>query len=179
MNEQDLREIVNPVFNTAKSCVQLVAATGEEDAQRLVEALGFEPFGSQMGSKPVPKEVHERVKRLFPAYSILVESRFQCMNRLIERMHDRMIVDLPCGYTSRGIRLSRQGRKYVGCDLPAVIDAIGPAVESIIGASEEVTYHSVDATNYESLKAAITGSSQSIPRWGSATCCWGNALAIG
>ena len=40
MNNQELRELVNPVFNTAKACVQLDAAVGDADAQRLLEALG-------------------------------------------------------------------------------------------------------------------------------------------
>ena len=155
MDSQELRELVNPVFNTAKSCVQLDAAAGDEDARRLLDALGFEPFGAQMSKKPVPKEMLEQVKKLFPAYTILVESRFQSMNRLIKHREDRAIVDLPCGYTSRGIHLSRQGRVYFGCDLPAVIDAIGPAVETIIGKNETITYHAVDATNYESLDAAV------------------------
>ena len=128
MNNQELRELVNPVFNTAKSCVQLNAAAGDKDAQRLLDALGFPPFGAETSKRPVPKELHEQVKKLFPAYTILIETRFQAMNRLIEHMQDRQIVDLPCGYTSRGIRLSREGRAYFGCDLPAVIDAMIPAV---------------------------------------------------
>ena len=162
MDNQELRELVNPVFNTAKSCVQLSAATGDMDAQRLLDALGFPAFGAQMSNRPVPKELHEQVKRLFPAYTILIETRFQAMNRLIEHMQGRPIVDLPCGYTSRGIRLSRQGRAYYGCDLPAVIDAMVPAVESIIGKSESTSYHAVDATNYESLEAALPENCRSL-----------------
>ena len=162
MDNQELRELVNPVFNTAKSCLQLVAASGDEDSQRLLDALGFPPFGAQISKKPVPKELHEQVKKLFPAYTILIETRFQAMNRLIERRQDRQIVDLPCGYTSRGIRLSREGRTYYGCDLPAVIDAMVPAVESIIGKSESTSYHAVDATNYESLENALPEGSRNL-----------------
>jgi len=162
MDNQELRELVNPVFNTAKSCLQLNAAAGDMDAQRLLEALGFPPFGAQMSKKPVPKELLEQVKRLFPAYTILIETRFQAMNRLIGHRRDRPVVDLPCGYTSRGIRLSRQGRAYFGCDLPAVIDAMTPAVASIIGKSESISYHAVDATNYESLEAALPDDSRNL-----------------
>ena len=86
---------------------------------------------------------------------ILTESRFQAVNRLIEARTDRRIVDLPCGYTSRGIRMARQGRTYFGFDLPAVIDAMTPAVESIIGRREAIRYRAVDATNYESLESAL------------------------
>jgi len=162
MDNQELRELVNPVFNTAKSCLQLVAASGDEDSQRLLDALGFPPFGAQISKKPVPKELHEQVKKLFPAYTILIETRFQAMIRLIERRQGRQIVDLPCGYTSRGIRLSREGRTYYGCDLPAVIDAMVPAVESIIGKSESTSYHAVDATNYESLENALPEDSRNL-----------------
>ena len=162
MNNQELRELVNPVFNTAKSCVQLDAAVGDADAQRLLEVLGFPPFGAQMSKKPVPKEMHEKVKRLSPAYMILTESRFQSVNRLIEGRTDRRIVDLPCGYTSRGIRMARQGRTYFGFDLPAVIDAMGPAVESIIGKHEAISYRAVDATNYESLEAGLPGNCRNL-----------------
>ena len=112
MNNQELRELVNPVFNTAKSCLQLNAAVGDEDAQRLLDALGIPSFGAQTANKPVPKEVLEQIRRLTPAYTILIETRFQTMNRLIEHREDRQIVDLPCGYTSRGIRLSRRGIHY-------------------------------------------------------------------
>ena len=156
METQELREIVNPVFNTAKSCVQLVAASGDKDAQKLLEELHFEPFGSKVSARPVPQEMVERVKRLFPAYSVLVESRFQTMNRMIESRKETQIVDLPCGYTSRGIRLSREGRIYFGFDLPAVIDAIRPAVEHIIGKNDRITYHAADATNYDSLESPFS-----------------------
>ena len=52
MNNQELWEIVNPVFNTAKSCVQLDAASGDEDSKQLLGALGFEQFGSQTTKSP-------------------------------------------------------------------------------------------------------------------------------
>ena len=158
MNNQELRELVNPVFNTARSCVQLSAAAGDKDAQSLLDALGFPPFGAQM--RKMPEEMLEQVRRLTPAYTTIIETRFQAMNRLIEQRKDCQIVDLPCGYTSRGIRMSRQGRTYFGCDLPAVIDAIDPAVETIIGKSESITYHAVDATNYNSLESAFNGNNR-------------------
>ena len=65
MTDQELRELVNPVFNTAKACVQLDAAVGDEDAQRLVDALGFPPFGEQTAQKPVPKELRSSQSRAF------------------------------------------------------------------------------------------------------------------
>ncbi|MBR2067409.1 MAG: STAS domain-containing protein [Solobacterium sp.] len=155
MDNQELREIVNPVFNTAKSCIQLNAASGEQDSIKLLDALGFEAFGSQLTRKRIPQVLLNQVKKLFPAYMILVEGRFQTMNRLVDSRKDSYVVDLPCGYTSRGIRMDRQGRSYVGLDLPAVIEEIRPAVQSIIGEKETITYNEADATNLSSLESAI------------------------
>ena len=83
-NVQELREIVNPVFNTAKSCVQLNAASGDEDAQRLLEEMGFESFAEDTSDAKVPPEMVEQVKRLAPAYMVVTESRFQAANKIIE-----------------------------------------------------------------------------------------------
>lgn len=45
MNIEKLREEVNPVYSTAHSCLQLVAATGDEDSENLRKVLGFTKFG--------------------------------------------------------------------------------------------------------------------------------------
>ena len=41
MNIEKLREEVNPVYSTAHSCLQLVAATGDEDSENLRKVLGL------------------------------------------------------------------------------------------------------------------------------------------
>ena len=81
-NVQELREIVNPVFNTAKSCIQLHAAVGDEDSRQLLGALGFGGFADQKDNNRVPLELAEKVKRLFPLYTVLTDSRFQIVNNL-------------------------------------------------------------------------------------------------
>ena len=65
------------------------------------------------------------------------------------------MVDLPCGYTARGVKLTKSGIDYYGFDLPAVIDAMKPAVNKLIGDNEKIRYHEVDATNYASLKKGL------------------------
>ena len=154
-NVQELREIVNPVFNTAKSCIQLDAAAGDEDSRQLLGALEFGGFADIKDNRRVPSELVEQVKRLFPIYTVLTESRFQIVNNLIQSFSDRIVVDLPCGYTARGIKMSRQGRTYYGFDLPAVTDDIGPAAAKIIGDDQNIHYAAVDATNYDSMAAPL------------------------
>lgn len=156
-NVQELREIVNPVFNTAKSCVQLHAAVGDEDSRQLIGALGFGGFADQKDNKRVPAELAEKVKRLFPVYTVLTDSRFQIVNNLIRSFSDRTVVDLPCGYTARGVKMSREGRVYYGYDLPAVTDAITPAAAKMIGEDKNIHYAAVDATNYDSMAAPLEG----------------------
>ena len=158
-NIQELRELVNPVFNTAKSCLQLDAAAGDEDSRQLLGILGFDPFGDEKANKAVPAELAEKVKRLFPVYAVYTESRFQLVNQLINSRPDRVVVDLPCGYTARGIKMSHQGRSYYGFDLPAVIDVLGPAAKEIYGENENIHYAAVDATNFESLAAPLESES--------------------
>lgn len=154
-NVQELREIVNPVFNTAKSCIQLDATAGDEDSRQLLGALGFGGFADAKDNDRVPAELVEKVKRLFPIYTVLTDSRFQIVNNLIKSFSDRTVVDLPCGYTARGIKMSRQGRVYYGFDLPAVTDDIGPAAAKIIGDDQNIHYAAVDATNYDSMAAPL------------------------
>ena len=103
---QELREIVNPVFNTAKACVQLDAISGDAESQQLLAILGIDELERDSARKPVPPELAEQVKKLFPVYTIYTESRFQIVNRLIEAYPGRTVVDLPCGYTARGIKRS-------------------------------------------------------------------------
>ena len=154
-NIQKLREIVNPVFNTAKSCIQLDAISGDEESQQLLSILGFNELESDSARKSVPPELAEQVKKIFPVYAIYTESRFQVVNRLIEANPGRIVVDLPCGYTARGIKMSRSGRTYYGYDLPAVIDVIGPASAQVYGIDNRIHYASVDATNYDSLEKPL------------------------
>ncbi len=156
-NVQELREIVNPVFNTAKSCIQLDAAAGDEDSKQLLGILGFNQIGNEKSDAVVSPEVAEQVKKLFPVYAVYTESRFQTVNKLIETFPDCVVVDLPCGYTARGIKMSRQGRSYHGFDLPAVIDVIGPAAAKIHGGDNAIHYDAVDATNYETMEKALEG----------------------
>ena len=66
-NIQQLREIVNPVFNTAKSCVQLVAGVGDEDSRQILGILGFDRIGNEKSDNVVSPEIAEKVKRFAAA----------------------------------------------------------------------------------------------------------------
>jgi len=156
-NLQELRELVNPVVNTAKSCLDFDAKNGDPDSRQLLDILGFTAKNEENAKKVVPPEMMAVARRVTPVFSTYVESRFHGVNRLLLSMPERTIVDLPCGYTARGIKMSHVGRSYFGFDLPAVIDVLAPAVEKIIGSDEAIRYAAVDATNYKTLEAPLTG----------------------
>ena len=157
VNLQELRELVNPVVNTAKSCLDFDAKNGDPDSRQLLDILGFTAKSEENAKKVVPPEMMAVARRVTPVFSTYVESRFHGVNRLLLSMPERTIVDLPCGYTARGIKMSHVGRSYFGFDLPAVIDVLAPAVEKIIGSDEAIRYAAVDATNYKTLEAPLTG----------------------
>ena len=157
MDIQELRELVNPVINTAKSCLDFDAKNGDPDSRQLLDMLGFAAKNEENAKKVVPPEMMAVARRVTPVFSTYVESRFHGVNRLLLSMPERTIVDLPCGYTARGIKMSHAGRTYFGFDLPAVIDALAPAAEKLIGGDNAIRYAAVDATNYKSMEAPLTG----------------------
>ena len=158
-NTEKLREEVNPVYSTAHSCLQILAAMGDQDSDKLRETLGFSVFGADAKERGVnvPPQILEALMKALPVFNSLPESRFFSSNNFIKASGARQVVDLPCGYTARGIKLAGSGMKYYGLDLPAVIDAMKPAVKQVIGENENILYHEVDATNYSSLRKAIEG----------------------
>lgn len=156
LNLDMLREEVNPVFLTAQSCLKICAQLGDEDSIKLMELLDFEEQHNASAMKVLTPEMLALVGKLMPGFHSLVEARFYTTNKMISDTGVRQVVDLPCGYTSRGIKLSKSGVKYYGFDLPAVAEAMGPAVKKIIGDAGNIQYAGVDATNYSSLREALS-----------------------
>lgn len=156
---EKLREEVNPVYNTAQSCLQIVASTGDEDSEKLRQTLGFSEFGADSGDRKsnIPPEILQALMKTLPVMKSLPESRFFSFNNFIEKSGAKQVMDLPCGYTARGIKLAKSGIRYFGMDLPAVIEAMESAVKKTIGENDNISYHAVDATNYASLRKALEG----------------------
>lgn len=154
---EKLREEVNPVYNTAQSCLQIVASLGDAESEEMRKTLGFSVFGSDSKerAKNIPPQTLELLYKIMPALTASVEARFFSTNNFITATAAKQVLDLPCGYTARGVKFAKSGIRYCGADLPAVIDAMKPAAEKFIGGNENVSYHAVDATNYASLRRAL------------------------
>ena len=158
-NTKKLREEVNPVFTTARVCLRINALMGDSDAQKLTKLLGFEDnLPASDTDDEMPQEMKEFVLHTMNrGFSIMVESRFASSSNLILKSGIKNVMDMPCGYTPRGVKFSRSGLRYFGLDLPAVIDAIGPASKEVIGNNDNIVYQAVDATSYTSLRKALSG----------------------
>ena len=153
MDGEDLKilERVNPVFNTAKMCLYQLAMIGDKDAIAISEKLGLEKNETQNGTETAISEDQLKVSLA------MMETRYRTMEAMEKAAGCRTIVDLPCGYTPRGIQLAGSGMNYVGLDLPATILEAEPVVLSLIEENnrKNVTYAGVDATNYGSLEKVL------------------------
>lgn len=155
---KSLTRDINPVFLTAKSCLNILSKIRDTDAQKLLNKLGFGDSQNAEEEKNIPKDKLEITKKIAPAFFSQVEMRFYGTNEMIlNDKTSKIVLDLGCGYTPRGIKLANSdfSHKYIGVDLPEVIDTISPAVKDIIGENKNIFYHSVDLTNYSSLIEAL------------------------
>ena len=151
-----LHKEVNPVFLTARSCLKISAKNGDASAQKLLDVLNFGPLQTDKAVN-LPEKFESILKQLMLGFSVIIEMRFETTENYFKRSGFQQLMDLPCGYTSRGLRLAGNGFKYYGCDLPVVIDELMPAVTNFISNDELklIHYSSVDATNYDSLRSAL------------------------
>ena len=74
---------------------------------------------------------------------------------IVNDKNAKIFLDLGCGYTPRGIKLANSGIKYIGIDLPAVINTISPIIKEFIGENANINYKSGDLTNYSSIIEAL------------------------
>lgn len=149
--DQKLLERINPVFNTAKMTLYMLAAAGDQNAVAIAEKLGL-----TMENTNGALNQEELFFNL-----IIMETRYRTMEVLADKT-GLTEVDLPCGYTPRAIEFARKGKKFVGMDLPVAIAEAEPIITSLIDEDRRhlVSFEGVDATNFESLKRAfnkITG----------------------
>ena len=144
----ELQARVNPVYTTGKGTAGCLAQAGNRDAAAIVGRMDL----SELSSKG--NEVPEIIKK---GYAVALEARYEISNEMIRKENKPYVIDLPCGYTPRAFSMAREGKHYIGFDLPVVSDEIGAIVKEILPAelSPLVEYHGVDATNYDSMRSTL------------------------
>ncbi len=136
----------NPVFLTAKTAVCLMAQAGIPDAAAIVASLGMEANEPLRGMAD-PDTVLGN--------AVVVEAKYRTMCRLIEGSGYRTCVDLPCGYTPKALHMTGKGLRFVGLDLPIVVEEVGPVLRAMAAYPALMSFHGVDATNFASLEEAL------------------------
>ena len=149
--DAELLERANPIFNTAKMTLYQLAASGDEDSIRMVEKLGLTESTQNSATT-----TSDAVKLLIE--SLLMDMRYHTIEKLAMAEGDFTEIDLPCGYLPKALRFTRAGHRFVGLDLPATIAEVEPAVNALLSAEQKkmVKFAGVDATNYESLRSALS-----------------------
>ena len=147
----ELLERANPIFNTAKMTLYQLAASGDEDSIRLVERLGFTEDTQNSATT-----TSDAVKLLIE--SLLMDMRYHTIEKLAMEEGDFTEIDLPCGYLPKALRYTKAGHRFVGLDLPAAITEVEPAINALLNEEQKkmVKFAGVDATNYASLKSALS-----------------------
>ena len=156
--DQEFLLKVNPVFLTAQDCLICCAMAGDPDAQRLLDEFRFDVHSS-IPTEGQTSEQQELIAKLAQAVGSVPWLRYTATNAFFKASGLTRMLDIPCGYTPRAFVMSTMGARYFGCDLPAVAEKIEPAVAKLNGGSlpDGISYHGTDATNYDSLRACVTG----------------------
>lgn len=143
-NKIDYRAIANPVYMTAKIAVCLMADAGIPGAEEIAQKLNLN--SSDLGITD---------PEIMLGNELVVEAKYRTMCRLIEDTGFRTNVDLPCGYTTKALRMIEKGLRFVGLDLPIVAQEVKPIIISLASHTEQIQIHGIDATNLESLTEAL------------------------
>ena len=146
MNDNNAQARTNPIFLTAKTAVCLMAQAGIPDAAEIVCRLNLDNNKSFQGMADADTILGN---------AVVVEAKYRAMCRLIENSGYNICVDLPCGYTPKAIHLTKKIFRFIGLDLPIVIQEVAPIIYSLVDCPQKISFGEVDATNYESLETAL------------------------
>ena len=145
-NDYSIMAQANPIFLTAKTAVCLMAQAKIPGADAVVRSL-------KMENSELLQVLAGSAEILGNA--LVVEAKYRVMCSLIERSGYHTCVDLPCGYTPKALRLTDRGLKFVGLDLPIVVQEVEPVMRSLAAHPDRMAFYPVDATNYASMEAAL------------------------
>ena len=149
MDNKELQQTVNPIYQTAKGTLGLLKKAKDPDAMALLPLIGLDTDMKEQ-AKLIPESISL-------CYRTAQLARYEIYNTAALRSGAPNIVDLPSGYSPRGFRVSSAGKRYFGFDLPVVIRDMAPAAQKVMTPEQRSlsSYHAVDATNYQSMKEAL------------------------
>ena len=157
----DIFARINPIYKNEQEYLKHLAAAGVEGALKLYEALEYHATVGALG-EPTPDLTALssvpgiNVPLIEKCLEIADEVRYLMTNEMIRGYEATNVIEIPCGYTPRGLLFAKEGYKYVGLDLPVVISDMGPVTKSMSeNYSHRAIYKSMDATNFGSIEHAL------------------------
>lgn len=143
---------INPLYLREQEYLKHLADAGVESAAKLYSSLNYDEIIGDPSSETIPGQPALTQKCL----RIADEARYLMTNEMIRGYEATNVIEIPCGYTPRGLLLSNEGYKYVGLDYPIVISDLAPAVRAMCDKySHRVSYEAMDATNFGSIAHAL------------------------
>lgn len=159
--DKDILTRINPVYKNEQEYLKHLASAGVSSALKLYETLEFNELLGAPGEVTPDFASLSQDQDISPALienclEIADEARFLMTNEMIRGYEATNIIEIPCGYTPRGLIMANEGYKYIGLDLPVVISDIGPAIRSMSeNYSHRAIYKCMDATNFPSIDHAL------------------------
>ena len=144
--DQSAQVRTNPIFMTGKTAICLMAKGEIPDADKILRSLKLEDYAPIQNMNDPD---------IILGNALVVEAKYRTMCYLIKNSGYQLCVDLPCGYTPKALHMSNAGLRFIGLDLPIVVKEIEPIILSIAKNPEQISFHGVDATNYESIRLAL------------------------
>ena len=135
----------------------MLAGAGNEDARRIIGALGAQDELRQKtqkgagGKSPIPEA---DAKALMVGTMAAVEARYEALGRYMRTEGYTNLLDIACGYTPRSLYCAQAGIDYVGVDVPVVAEELQAMFEGLGIEMDHPAYVGGDATNAASLMAA-------------------------
>lgn len=152
----DYRSLVNPTYLTAKSTLLMLAGAGNDDAKKMIAALGTQDDVSRNAQKSGSRQIisENELRALMAGASLAVEARYAALSRFMKTEGYTNLLDIACGYTPRSVYCCTSGIDYVGLDVPVVAEELQEMVKKLGLEKDHPFYVSGDATNAASLLAA-------------------------
>ena len=156
-NEINYNELVNPTFTTGQATLEMLAASGNQDAITYKNLLAVTGAAEKVGGDANSQNqffTPEEGRALMMGITLSVEARYAAVTRLLKESGYKSMLDIASGYTPRALMCQKDGIDYVGMDLPAVVDKMLPLSQKVLAAGSHPAYVTGYVTNATSLKQA-------------------------
>ena len=105
MDNKELQQTVNPIYQTAKGTLGLLKKAKDPDAMALLPLIGLDTDMKEQ-AKLIPESISL-------CYRTAQLARYEINNTAALRSGAPSIVDLPSGYSPRGFRVSSAGLRVL------------------------------------------------------------------